>query len=133
MEEFVQEFKRGARESRYEGHPLMEEFKQDMDGVIRWKLMEAEYQPSSIKQQFKRAIALDRNWRESKREEERLRGRKENNGTPASKSNNGEIQRQIVLQPQVQQKRQKMPSQQAIIEPALMERVERMNMVIGRP
>jgi len=39
-----------ARGSRYEGHPLMEEFKQDMDGVIRWKLMEAEYQPSSIKQ-----------------------------------------------------------------------------------
>ena len=27
MEEFVQEFKRVARESGYEGHPLIEEFK----------------------------------------------------------------------------------------------------------
>ena len=77
IEEFVQEFKRAARESGYKGRPLVEEFKRGMNGAIRRKLMEAEYQPGSIKQWYKRAIALDRNWRESKREEESLRGKKE--------------------------------------------------------
>ena len=42
MEEFVQEFKRAARDSRYEGRPLIEEFKRRMNGGIRKKLMEAE-------------------------------------------------------------------------------------------
>ena len=32
MEEFVQEFKRAARESRYEGRPLVEEFKRGING-----------------------------------------------------------------------------------------------------
>ena len=32
MEEFVQEFKRAARESRYEGRPLVEEFKREING-----------------------------------------------------------------------------------------------------
>ena len=32
MEEFVQEFKRAARESRYEGRLLVEEFKRGMNG-----------------------------------------------------------------------------------------------------
>ena len=77
IEEFVQEFKRAARESGYKGRPLVEEFKRGMNGAIRRKLMEAEYQPGSIKQWYKRAIALDRNWRESKREEESLSGKKE--------------------------------------------------------
>jgi len=36
--------------------------------------MEAENQLGSIEQWFKRAMALDRNWRESRREKERLRG-----------------------------------------------------------
>ena len=76
MEEFIQDFKRIVRGSRYEGHPLIKEFKRGMNGVIRWKLMEAENQPSSIEQWFKRAIILDRNWRESRREEERLKGKK---------------------------------------------------------
>ena len=79
IKEFVQEFKRIARGSRYKGYPLIEEFKQGMNGVIRRKLIEAENQPSSIKQWCKRAIALDRNWRESRREEERLKGKKEQN------------------------------------------------------
>ena len=77
MEEFVQEFKRAARGSGYEGQPLIEEFKREMNGGIRRKLMEVENLPTSIKQWYKRAMALDRNWRESRREEERLRGRKE--------------------------------------------------------
>ena len=66
MEEFVQEFKRAARGSGYEGRPLVEEFKQGMNGAIRRKLMKAKNQPSSIKQWYRRATALDRNWRESR-------------------------------------------------------------------
>jgi len=50
IEEFVQDFKRVAKESGYEGHPLIEEFKQGMNGNIRRKLMEAENQPCSIEQ-----------------------------------------------------------------------------------
>ena len=50
MEEFVQEFRRIARESGYGGRPLIEEFKQEMNRAIRQKLMEVEHQPSSIEQ-----------------------------------------------------------------------------------
>ena len=50
MEEFIQEFKRAARESRYKGRPLVEEFKRGMNGGIRRKLMEAENLPASIEQ-----------------------------------------------------------------------------------
>ena len=41
MEEFVQEFRRAARGSRYEGRLLIEEFKRGMNETIRRKLMEA--------------------------------------------------------------------------------------------
>ena len=80
MEEFVQEFKRAARGSGYEGRPLVEEFKRGINGGIRRKLMEAENPPTSIENWYRRATALDRNWRESRREEERLRGKKETGG-----------------------------------------------------
>ena len=70
MEEFIQEFKRAARGSGYEGRPLVEEFKNE---GIRRKLMEAENPLLSIEQWYKRATALDKNWRESRREEERFR------------------------------------------------------------
>ena len=80
MKEFVQKFKRAARGSGYEGRLLVEEFKRGMNGAIRRKLMEAENQPGSIEQWFRRAMALDRNWRESRREEERLRGKREQEG-----------------------------------------------------
>ena len=73
MKEFVQEFKRAARGSGYEGRPLVEEFKRGMNGGIRRKLMEVENLPTSIENWYRRATALDRNWRESRREEERLR------------------------------------------------------------
>ena len=73
MEEYVQEFKRTARGSRYERRPLVEEFKRGMNRGIRRKLIEAENPLASIEQWYKRATALDRNWRESRREEERLR------------------------------------------------------------
>jgi len=96
MEEFVQEFKRAARGSGYEGRPLVEEFKRGINGGIRRKLMEAENLPAFIEQWYKRAMALDRNWRESKREKERLRGKKETmEGAPKQK------QRQIIPQPLV--------------------------------
>ena len=74
MEEFVQDFKRVVRSSGYEGQLLIEEFKRGMNGAITRKLMEVKNQLGSIEQWFKRATALNRNWRESKREEERLRG-----------------------------------------------------------
>jgi len=77
MKEFIQEFKRAARGSEYEGRPLVEEFKRGINKGIRRKLMEAENLPASIEQWYRRAMALDSNWRESRREEEKLRGRKE--------------------------------------------------------
>jgi len=61
-----------ARGSEYEGRLLVEEFKRRINGGIRRKLMELENSPASIKQWYKRAMALDRNWRESRREEERI-------------------------------------------------------------
>jgi len=86
MEEFMQEFKQAARGSGYEGRPLVEEFKRGMNRGIRRKLMEAENLPTSIEQWYRRATALDRNWRESRREEKRLRGKKEvGGGAPKQK------------------------------------------------
>ena len=73
MEELMQEFKRAVRGSRYEGRPLVGEFRRGMNGVIRRKLIETKNQLGSIKQWYKRAMALDRNWRESRRRE---KGRK---------------------------------------------------------
>ena len=96
MEKFVQEFKRATRGSGYKRRPLIEEFKRGMNGMIRKKLMEAERPPTSIEQWYKHATNLDRYWRESRREKERLRGKKKN-GALAPKSKNGEIQRQILL------------------------------------
>ena len=48
--------------------------------------MELEWQPASIEQWYNRAIALNRNQRESRREEERLRRRE--NGVQALRLNN---------------------------------------------
>ena len=45
--EYVQEFKKIARESSYERWPLIEEFKRGLSGVLRRKLAKAE-SPSSI-------------------------------------------------------------------------------------
>ena len=50
MEEYVQEFKKAARGSGYEGRPLVEEFKRGMNGGIRRKLMEVENPLTSIEQ-----------------------------------------------------------------------------------
>ena len=101
IEEFVQEFKRAARGSGYEGRPLVEEFKRGINGGIRRKLMEAENPPASIEQWYRRATALDRNWRESRREEERLKKKEVGGGK--------QEQKQILPQPLVWQKRQPLP------------------------
>ena len=82
MEEFVQEFKRAARGSEYEGRPLIEEFKRGINGGIRRKLMELENPPTFIEQWHRRVMALDRNWRESRREEERLKKKEVGGGVP---------------------------------------------------
>ena len=124
MEEYVQEFKRIARDSGYEGRPLVEEFKRGMNRGIRRKLIEAENLPASIEQWYRRATALDRNWRESRREEERLR--KKEIGEGGQKQ-----ERQSLPRPLVWQRRQPLP-QQATIGPAPMERVERTNAVVVR-
>ena len=125
MEEFVQEFKRAARGSGYEGRPLVEEFKRGINGGIRRKLMEVENPPTSIENWYRRATALDRNWRESRREEERLRGKKEQGGGALKQE-----QRQSLPRPLVWQRRQ-MP-QQATTGPAPMEGVEKTNAVVVR-
>ena len=123
MEEFVQKFKRVARGSGYEGRPLIEEFKRGMNGGIRRKLIEAENPPASIEQWYRRATALNRNWRESRREEERLRKKEVGGGK--------QEQRQILPRPLVWQRRQPLP-QQATTGPAPMEGVERTNAVVVR-
>jgi len=92
--------------------------KEEADGV--------ENLPASIEQWYRRATALDRNWRESRREEERLRGRKEQGGGAPKQE-----QRQSLPRPLVWQRRQPLP-QQATTGPALMEGVERTNAVVIR-
>jgi len=104
MEEFVQEFKRAVCGSGYEGRPLVEEFKRGINGGIRRKLMEVENLPASIEQWYRRATALDRNWRKSRREEERLQGKKEQGGGAPKQE-----QRHILPRPLVWQRRQQLP------------------------
>ena len=105
IEEFVQEFKRVARESRYEGRLLVEEFKRGMSGAIKRKLIEAERPPTSIEQWYECATNLDQNWRESKREEERMREQQEQ-GQQAPRQNNEEVQWSQLPQHQVWPRRQ---------------------------
>jgi len=59
MEKFVQEFKRAARGSGYQGRAIVEEFKRGMNGEIRRKLIEVERPLFSIKQWYNCAINLD--------------------------------------------------------------------------
>jgi len=73
MKEFVQEFWRAARDSRYEERLLVEEFKRRINRMIRRKLIEVERPPTNIEQWYECATNLHRHWRESKREKERLK------------------------------------------------------------
>ena len=58
---YVQEFKKVARGSSYEGRPLIKEFKRGLNGSIRRKLAEAEEPPTTIKEWQERAVRLNRN------------------------------------------------------------------------
>jgi len=71
-DEYVQEFKKVARGSGYEGRPLIEEFKRGLNGAIRRKLAEAEEPLTTIGEWQERAVRLDRNQRQSKAEERML-------------------------------------------------------------
>ena len=55
----------------------MEEFKWEINRVIRRKLMETKKSPRSIEQWYERVVNLDRHWRESKRKKERLQEKKQ--------------------------------------------------------
>ena len=52
MEEFVQEFRRTVRDSGYEGRLLVEKFKRKINTMIYQRLIESEWQPSSIEQWY---------------------------------------------------------------------------------
>ena len=88
--------------------------------------MKAENQLGLIEQWFRRATTLDQNWRESKREEEKLKGKQ---GKMISKQ---QEQRQMMPQPLVWQRRQEMLPQQVTTGPTLMEGVERTNVVMAK-
>ena len=59
-DEYVQEFKKVARESSYEGQLLIKEFKRGLSRVLRRKLAEIENIPSTIEEWQKRAVRLDK-------------------------------------------------------------------------
>ncbi|KAF7776533.1 transcriptional regulator family: Zinc finger, CCHC-type [Agaricus bisporus var. burnettii] len=69
-EEHVQEFKRIAQDSGYEGRALIEEFKRSLSGRIRKALMESENPPTTIRSWYDRSMKLDRQWRQAKAEED---------------------------------------------------------------
>jgi len=71
---YVQEFKKVARGSSYEGQPFIKEFKRGLNGAIRRKLAKAEEPLTTIGEWQERAVRLDRNQRQS-RAEERMLGR----------------------------------------------------------
>jgi len=61
--EYVQEFRRAARGSGYEGRALIDEFKRGLNVTIKRKLVEAESPPSTITEWQERVVKLDRNTR----------------------------------------------------------------------
>ena len=73
-DKYIQKFKKIARESKYKGQPLIEEFKRELNREIRRKLTEAESPPSLIEEWQERSVRLDRNQRQS-RAEKRMLGR----------------------------------------------------------
>ena len=71
-DKYVQEFKKVARGSSYEGRSLIEKFKRGLNGAIRRKLAEAEEPPTTIREWQERVVRLDRNQRQSRAEEKVL-------------------------------------------------------------
>ena len=66
---YMQEFKKVARGSSYEGRPLIKEFKRGLNRHIRRKLAEAKEPLTTIGEWQERAVRLDRNQRQSRIEE----------------------------------------------------------------
>jgi len=60
-DKYMQEFKKVARGSSYEGRPLIKEFKRGLNRSIRRKLTEAEELPTTIGEWQERVVRLDRN------------------------------------------------------------------------
>jgi len=84
VDEYVQEFKRAARGSGYEGRALVEEFKRGLSRTIKRRLAEAEAPPTTITQWQERAVQLDHNMRQSRTEEKILESRKGNAAHPTT-------------------------------------------------
>jgi len=80
-DEYMQEFKRAARGSGYEGRALIDEFKRGLNGTIKRKLAEAESPPSTITEWQERAVKLDRNTRQSRAEDRAMAGIAQSQGT----------------------------------------------------
>jgi len=60
MEKFVQEFRKAARGSEYKERSLVEDFKREINRVIRRKLIEVERPSRSIEKWYERAVCYDR-------------------------------------------------------------------------
>ena len=73
-DEYVQEFRRAARGSGYEGRALIDEFKRGLNRIIKRKLVEAESPPNTITEWQERAVRLDRNMRQSRSEDKVMAG-----------------------------------------------------------
>ena len=82
-DEYVQELRRAARESGYEGRALINEFKRGLNRTIKRKLAEMESLPNTITKWQKRAVRLDRNTRQSRSENRVLAGMARSQGTSA--------------------------------------------------
>ena len=68
----MQKFKKVTRGSGYEGRPLIEEFKRELNRSIRRKLAEAKELPATIGEWQERVVRLDRNQRQSRIKEKML-------------------------------------------------------------
>ena len=71
-DKYVQEFKKVAKRSSYEGRPLIEEFKRGLNRAIKRKLAEAKEPLTTIEEWQERAVRLDRNQRQSRVEKRML-------------------------------------------------------------
>ena len=67
--EHVQDFEKAALEARYEGFPLIIEFKRSLHPALRKRLSEIRPQPVTIQEWYNESIMIDRQWRISKAEE----------------------------------------------------------------
>ena len=65
----IQDFEKAALEARYEGFPLIVEFKRSVHPALQKQLLEIRPQPVTIEEWYKEAIVIDRQWHITKAEE----------------------------------------------------------------